>query len=228
MKIFKKTHHCTMNTLTIPYLILVAAALLSACGGSDSTKNENTVAASLVPQGSEAKEKYVIDNKQSEVTWKCSMVISSKGGHNGYISLSKGELMMDKGQLVGGIIDVDMNTIADEKKRSDNDLVEHLKSADFFDVGKFPTSRFAITKVTSASGGNVNITGILTIKGIMQTVTFPAKVEVKDGLITANGKVTIDRTQWDVRYKSGVFYANLADEAISDNIEFEMKIVAKK
>jgi hypothetical protein len=46
--------------------------------------------------------------------------------------------------------------------------------------------------------------------------------------VNANGKVTIDRTKWDIRYRSGKFFANLADEAISDDIEFEMKIVAKK
>jgi len=40
--------------------------------------------------------------------------------------------------------------------------------------------------------------------------------------------VIIDRTKWDVRYNSGKFYDNLADDTISDDIEFDMKIVAKK
>ncbi len=40
--------------------------------------------------------------------------------------------------------------------------------------------------------------------------------------------MTIDRTKWDVRYKSGAFFDNLADEAISDTIEFDMNIVANK
>jgi len=53
-------------------------------------------------------------------------------------------------------------------------------------------------------------------------------MEVKDGAVNASGKLSIDRTRWDVRYQSGKFFDNLADEAISDTIEFEMKIVAKK
>ena len=79
---------------------------------------------------------YVIDKKESVVTWKCSMVFADKGGHTGYVSISKGELMIEKGQLVGGAVEVDMNTVADEHHGSDNDLVEHLKSPDFFDVKK--------------------------------------------------------------------------------------------
>ncbi len=68
----------------------------------------------------------------------------------------------------------------------------------------------------------------MTIKGITHDVTFPVKLEEVNGVIHANGKVTIDRTKWDVRYGSGKFFDNLADDTISDNIEFEMKIVAKK
>ena len=53
-------------------------------------------------------------------------------------------------------------------------------------------------------------------------------MEVKNGIVKANGKLVIDRTLWDVRYKSGKFYDNLADETMSDSIEFHIKIVAKK
>ena len=103
-----------------------------------------------------------------------------------------------------------------------------MKSPDFFDVEKFPISTFVITEVESVSDENIKVTGNLTIKGITVAITFPAKMEVMNGMVKANGKVTIDRTQWGIRYKSGKFYDNLADEAVSDDVEFEMKIVAKK
>jgi polyisoprenoid-binding protein YceI len=170
----------------------------------------------------------VIDKKVSMMTWKCSMVLAGKGGHTGYVSLANGELTLEKGQLVGGAVEVDMNTIADEFHRSDNNLINHLKDPDFFDVGKFPTASFAITKVGPAENGTINITGNLTIKGIAHPVTFPAKIDAGDRALSANGKVTIDRTQWDVRYRSGTFFSDLADQAISDSIEFDMKIVAIK
>ena len=48
-----------------------------------------------------------------------------------------------------------------------------------------------------------------------------------DGTIKVNAKLVIDRTKWDVRYKSAKFYDNLANQTISDSIEFHIKIVAK-
>jgi hypothetical protein len=52
-------------------------------------------------------------------------------------------------------------------------------------------------------------------------------MEVRDGIFKASGKLVIDRTKWDVRYKSGKFFDNLKDQAISDDIEFHITIVAK-
>lgn len=224
MKLFKKS----LTNRSLPYLILIIAPLLSACRGPVVKENENSASAGFVSSRNIRTEKYVIDKYESIVTWKCSMVLADKGGHDGYVSLSKGELMIEKGQLVGGVVEVDMNTIADEFHRSNNNLINHLKGSDFFDVQKFPLSTFVLTKVEQGDGSTINVTGNLTIKGITHEVTFPAKIDVKGQTVTANGKVTIDRTQWDVRYRSGKFFDNLADKAISDNIEFDLKIVARK
>jgi polyisoprenoid-binding protein YceI len=72
--------------------------------------------------------------------------------------------MIENGQLVGGTVEVDMNTIEDGGHRSDNNLIKHLKDADFFDVKKFPFSTIAITGVAAINEENKNITGNLTIK----------------------------------------------------------------
>ncbi|MEO7988464.1 MAG: YceI family protein [Chryseolinea sp.] len=211
------------NSISLAYLILIIAPLFSAYRGS--VVKENNASASFVFLRHVAGEKYSIDTKESVVAWKGSSV---EGAHTGYVYISKGELMIDNGQLMGGTVEIDMSTIEGEDHRSDNNLINHLKDPDFFDVKKFPISTFAITKVALADGENINVTGNLTIKGITHEVTFPAKMEVKDGIVKANGKLGIDRTLWDVRYNSGKFYDNLADKTISDSIEFHIKIVAKK
>ena len=136
--------------------------------------------------------------------------------------------MIENGQLIGGTVEVDMSTIEGDDHRSDNNLINHLKGPDFFDVKKFPISTITITRVESINGENKKVTGNLTIKGITHPVSFPANMEVQDGIVKANGKLVIDRTKWDVRYNSGKFYDNLKDQAISDSIEFRIKIVAKK
>jgi polyisoprenoid-binding protein YceI len=216
------------NKISLAYLILIIAPLFFAYRGPVENENEINASTRFVSLTSTANEKYIIDKKESVVAWKGSMVIASVEEHAGYVYMSKGELMIEKGQLVGGAVEIDMYTIEYKDKQDTNSPVMHLKSPDFFDVIKFPTSTFTITNVASMNGESIKVTGNLTIKGITHAVTFPAKIEVKNGIVNANGKLIIDRTEWGIRYKSGKFYDNLADEAVSDDIEFDMKIVAKK
>jgi polyisoprenoid-binding protein YceI len=211
------------NKLSTAYLFLIIASFFFGCGPV-TEEDKNNASASSVSLG----QKYIIDTKESVITWKGSMVFDFEEEHVGYVYIAKGELMIEKDSLVGGTAEIDMKTIEYKDKESKNTPVKHLKSPDYFDVEKFPISTFSITKVAYTVRGNIKVTGNLTIKGITHPVTFPAKIKVKDGMAEANGKVVIDRTQWGIRYRSGKFYDNLADQAVSDNIEFLMKIVAKK
>ena len=213
------------NKKSLSYVILIIAPLFFGCGGP--VKEETINNAPAIPLSLHVgDEKYfIIDTKQSVVTWKGSSV---QGAHSGYVYISKGELMIENGQLLGGRAEIDMNTIEDSDHGRDNNLIMHLKDPDFFDVKRFPFSTIEITKVVSINGENKTITGNLTIKGIAHPVTFPAIIGFKDGIVKATGKLIIDRTKWDVRYNSGKFYDNLADRTISDSIEFQVKIIAKK
>jgi polyisoprenoid-binding protein YceI len=218
-----------MNSkLPTTYLILIIALLFFGCRGPVKQENENNAPANSVSLEHVAGEKYIIDTKESVLTWEGSMVFGFAEKSIGYVYISKGELMIEKSQLVGGEAEIDMNTIEYKDKASNNTPVKHLKSPDYFDVEKFPISTFSITKVAYVIREYIKVTGNLTIKGITNPVTFPAKMEVKDGIVRANGKVVIDRTQWGIRYRSGKFYDNLADQAVSDDIEIQMNIVAKK
>ena len=214
-----------INKISITCFILSIVAFFFSCRGPVPVKeeNKNNASASSVSPG----QKYIIDTKESVVTWKGSMLLESDEESIGYVHISKGELMIEKGQLVSGTVEIDMNTIEYKDKTNKNTPVKHLKSPDFFDVEKFPISTITITGVASVSGKTIKITGDLTIKGVTRPVTFPAKMEVKDGILKANGKLIIDRTDWGIRYRSGKFYDIVADEIVSDDIEFYMNIVAK-
>ncbi len=214
------------NSFTIRYLILVITPLFFGCRGPVKENNREASSSSIsLHIGSE---KYsAIDKKQSVVTWKGSNIIGSNS-HTGYVSLSKGELKIENGQLSGGIAEIDMNTIQDEKHQSNNGLVEHLKEPDFFDVKKFPFSIFIISELEPINTEENRVKGNLTIKGITRPVAFPARIETKNGIVKMSGKLVIDRTKWDIRYKSRKFFDVVADQAISDSIEFNIKIVAKR
>ncbi|WP_456312241.1 YceI family protein [Pseudomonas shirazensis] len=214
------------NSFTIRYLILVIIPLFFGCRGPVKEGSIEVLSSSVsLHVGSE---KYLaIDKKQSVVIWKGSNLLGSNS-HTGYVSISKGELKIENGQLVNGIAEIDMNTIQDDKHQSNNGLVEHLKDPDFFDVKKFPFSTFIISKSEPINVEENIVKGNLTIKGITHLVTFPAKIETKNGIVKMSGKLVIDRTKWDVRYKSRKFFDLVADQTISDSIEFNIKIVAKR
>jgi polyisoprenoid-binding protein YceI len=216
------------NKISITCLILSIVAFFFGCHGpvSVNEENKNNASVSTASLG----QKYTIDTRESVIIWKGSTVYSFDEGNIGYVYISKGELMIEKDSLVGGTVVINMNTIEYKDKADKNTPVKHLKSPDFFDVEKFPISTFVITKVESVNvrSKTIKVSGNLTIKGITNPITIPAEIEVKDGIVKARGKVIIDQTQWGIRYRSGKFYDNLADNAVSDDIELQMNIVAKK
>ncbi|WP_235985661.1 YceI family protein [Spirosoma utsteinense] len=205
----------------------------------------------------EGQKKYSIDTKQSVVIWKGSRLLGGwegtkflgDGSTTGDVDLLKGDLLIDNRHLVGGAVEVDMTTIEQfEDQPSRNKLPA------FFDVKKFPVSTFAITKVETGNDGstkvptdgstkvptdgsikvttdgNIKVTGNLTLESITKAVTFPAKLQFKDGMdgtVELNGTLIIDRTDWGIDYGSEKHFYQ-SGNAILDEVKLLMKIVAKK
>jgi polyisoprenoid-binding protein YceI len=156
------------------------------------------------------------------------MKISAAEKHVGYVSISKGELWVENNRLVGGAATIDMNAMEFADKNDKNTPIQHLQSADYFDVKRFPFASIEISQVDSLNDKTVQISGYLTIKTVSRLVSFPATIDIQKGVLTANAKLTIDRTNWGINFQSGKFYKKMADEIVSDEIDFEIKIVAKK
>lgn len=213
-----------MNSkLSVTYLVLVITFLFFGCAEPEKKENKSSTAASSLTLHKGDEKYFTIDTKESVVVWAGSSV---KGKHDGYAYISKGELMIENGQLVSGTVEIDMNKTEGPGHDKDYNLINHLKGPDFFDVKKFPFSTIAITKTEVKSGADINVTGNLTIKGITREVVFPARLYVKDSIAKASGKLVIDRTLWDIKYNSGKFFDNLKDQAISDSVEFNIVLAA--
>ena len=88
---------------------------------------------------------------------------------------------------------------------------EHLRSADFFDVAKFPTVTFVSKKVERAANGKLAMTGDLTMRGVTREVVLDLEgptAEVKDpwgnsrvGLI---GTTTINRKDFGLTWNKAL------------------------
>jgi polyisoprenoid-binding protein YceI len=83
---------------------------------------------------------------------------------------------------VGGTITVEAASVDTKNKKRD----DHLRSADFFDVGNHPGITFRVDGVRPSAEG-VTVTGSLTARGLTRPVSFDAKVSAFDG-----GEVWLD------------------------------------
>lgn len=159
-------------------------------------------------------EKKEVKTDASKVTWKGYKVT---GSHMGTIDLQSGALMFEDGKLTGGEFTVDMSTLisTDLQGGMKEKLEGHLKSDDFFGVESNPTSKLVFTNVEASGKNRYKVTGDLTIKGTTKAVTFDVSVYGSKATAT----LTIDRSEFDVRYGSGSFFDNLGDKTIYDDFE---------
>ena len=182
-----------------------------------------TLALGLITFAGVAAPKVVNVNKTaSSIAWLAKKVT---GEHNGTVGISAGALNVNGNKLIGGNFTIDLKTIKalDITDPGYNQkFIGHITSGDFFEIEKFPTASFVITKVA----GN-QVTGNLTVKGITKSITFPAEIAVKGGKVTAKANITIDRTDFNIKYGSKKFFDSIGDKAIYDDFALTVSLVSE-
>lgn len=170
---------------------------------------------------------HEVDTNASNAVWTGYKVT---GQHTGTIKFKKGTLTLTDGVLTGGSFEMDMNSITNTDMDGEYaaKLVGHLKSDDFLGVAKYPTASFVITRaIAQDTKGNYKVVGNLTIKGTTKEVKFFANCAQANGRVTATGKLTVDRSEFDMRYGSGSFFDGLGDKTIYDEFDLQVSLVTK-
>ncbi len=215
-------------TLTISLLTLASLGALSQ-SNRFAAANHNGSAPKLTtaaPKPASKAQSFKVDNASSKLTW---LAKKATGEHSGNVKVSEGTFVIDGTVLKSGSFTIDTKsiTVTDVTDAATNGkLLGHLKSEDFFSTEKFPTSTFVITSAKKASGNQYNLTGKLTIKGITNEVSFPAAIDVTGKKLTAKAKITIDRTKYDIKFRSKNFFENLGDKVIYDDFDIDVALVA--
>jgi polyisoprenoid-binding protein YceI len=167
-------------------------------------------------------QKFEIVNTQSNIDWVGKKVT---GAHNGTIAIKEGEFILNDGKLTGGkfIIDTTSIKILDITDPATNaQFFGHLASDDFFAIEKHPE---AALEITSVSGSHIE--GDLTIKGITHAVGFDVEINTNGDHLTASGKLVIDRTKYEMKFRSGNFFKDLGDTLIYNDFELNVSVTAK-
>lgn len=112
--------------------------------------------------------KWIIDSDHSVVAFSVRhMMIAHVRGQFNRIS---GEISFDPRNIPGSSIAMRIDAasiITGIQKRDD-----HLKSPDFFDVGRYPDIFFKSTHIDYSGGSSAKVTGDLTLHNITRTITL--------------------------------------------------------
>jgi polyisoprenoid-binding protein YceI len=204
-------------------LVLIVAALLTACSDPAANKPKATVAGAQ-PESSAAKpavaETLVISPQNSKVDFTASKVTRS---HEGSFKQFAGKIELAGNDIPNTRVTIDIDTGSVETDTPD--LTNHLKTPDFFDVAKFPKATFTSTKIERDSSGNANsyvVTGNLNLHGQSKSVTFPAAIEVTADNATLNAEFAINRKDF------GIVFAGKADDLIRDAVVLKLNVKAPR
>jgi polyisoprenoid-binding protein YceI len=201
--------------------IVVGVMLVSACSdpAADKTKAVTGEAAKVASPAAAAQgQKYTITPQNSKIEFTGSKVT---GKHDGAFNDFSGQIDY-AGNPEQSRVNITMKT--DSLTTDTPDLTKHLKTADFFDVAKFPEAAFVSTSIKPGGekGASHTITGNLTLHGVTKAVTFPATINVTPDVATVDSTFSINRKDF------GINYAGQADNLIRDDVVLKLTIRANK
>ncbi len=205
-------------------------------------KNEKAATDAVVGEAKEAAKSmtgtsYTVDSATSKAMWTGS---KPTGSHTGTVDVSSGSLTVKDGNITAGNFVLDMTTIncTDLEGDSKLGLESHLKGTnkpeeadDFFNIAKYPTAKFEVTKVTKLVNdpeASHLVYGNLTIKDTTKEIGIKAKVGIQgDVVVVKTPEFSINRTEWGIKFMSKSFSDNLKDKFINDDIKMSINLTAK-
>lgn len=202
-------------------VLLLLLIIVAACSRNETSENQVSAVPAVQSNMSVTGDTIKINLKRSTILWKATEMRGTIT-RRGKIGLKSGFLLQKHGLLVGGVLIVDMNSmdvtdVPAHEHEARNNLVNHLKSDDFFNVPDFPLSILEITSVNHQTSDSLKVAGNLTIRGITKNIAFKA---IKNrGEYRANFQ--FDRFQWNIAYEGSWAARTLVDR----NIELDVTLI---
>jgi polyisoprenoid-binding protein YceI len=115
-----------------------------------------------------APETWTIDSAHSSTAFAVKhLVISTVRGQ---FDRTSGELKLDPADPSRSSVQATIDAASVDTREPKRD--DHLRSADFLDVARYPTITFRSTKVAAAGEGKLTVAGDLTLRGVTRPVTL--------------------------------------------------------
>jgi polyisoprenoid-binding protein YceI len=169
---------------------------------------------------------WTIDPDHSNVGFKVRhlMVSNVKGNfdkHTGVVEINDKDISKSRVE-----VSIDTNSINTNVQKRD----EHLRSADFFDVAKYPAMTFVSKKVAKAGKDKLKVTGDLTLHGVTKQVVLDVEGPTKEskdpwGVIRkgATASTKINRKDFGLVWNKALETGGVAvGDEITITLEIEM------
>jgi polyisoprenoid-binding protein YceI len=117
--------------------------------------------------------KWTVDHSHSSIDFSIRhmMIAKVKGTFHSFDA----QIEADPADLTTATITFDVDVSSIDTRNSDRDA--HLRSADFFDIEKYPKMTFQSTQIVKTGDGEYDVTGNLTIHGVTRSETFSVSFE---------------------------------------------------
>ena len=148
---------------------------------------------------------YKVDADHSGVNFTIRHFVSNVPG---LFKDYEGTIVYDKDNPAGSKVEFTVQATSIDTGNADRD--KHLRSADFFDVEKFPTLSFTSTQVKAVDKDTLEVTGDLTMHGVTKKVTIP--VDFLGTAKTPNGEKAGFETSFTLNRKDyGIIWNRVMD-----------------
>lgn len=156
-----------------------------------------------------------VDTQTSSVDFVAAKVTRD---HTGKFQISEGKVELSGSTPTRLDVTVKLDSVTTDTEK----LTGHLKSPDFFEVEKYPTSRFVATQFVSRSeGGTHTVTGELDLHGVKKQISFPVTIAIQGN--TASGKAEFKINRKDF----GIVYPGMPDDLIKDEVLLKLDLKFK-
>lgn len=204
-------------------ILMFIVALGSGCADPAANKQKATVANAQQESNSPkaGTETLVISPENSKVDFVAAKITRS---HNGSFKQFAGQIDLAAKSLPDSRVTIDIETASVETDEAQ--LTGHLKTADFFDIARFPKATFVSTKIEPGATGSdaYTVTGNFDLHGVKKSISFPATIKVTPDSVSVAAEFAINRKDFEI------VYAGKADDLIRDGvvIKLNLKVPRKK
>ncbi len=163
--------------IPLPFLALVAIAATSWPAAADPRR-------------------FAIQPEASELTFSATSRFMNADGRFRQLT---GEVIVDPNDLATAKIALSIEAASIDTGIGLRD--NHLRSADFFDVRRFPAITFEGLHV-EGTGRYATVTGRLTLRGVTREIAVPIDVTLTEIAMVASGEFVLNRGEYGMNYNS--------------------------